>query len=435
MIFLLFRKLNMRFEFAFILFCFITLSCSCQDKENLFVGSDFDKELIVTEPLPVYFDLRNGERLGPVKSQPTGACWASAAMSSVESFWRTSNYSDEILSDINLKLFHGFDSTRNVNGNHFMATAYFTRGSGPVIKNSATDSLYLAVPELPAFITAARFLPDSAPLIKKTIMDYGAVWTMMYFRRNEFDTISNIWYTHTKRINHVVILTGWNDTMQTSTGKGCWIVQNSLGNKFGEKGFFYVPYSDPNILQYNAVWPDWNQWDPDDGISYYDTLGAVSQYGFDDTVCYGLIKFTAPYDIEISVIGTSVSLPGTRIYGEIYENFDTASKLLSGLKGVTTGYNCRFAGYYTLDLVKPLKIKKNKDFYVMMQYSHPADTLPVPVEKFLSGYADPEITSNKCWINPDIKKWPASWYPCGTDSPFPGLKFDLCIRVYWKRSE
>lgn len=422
----------MRIEFAFILFCFITLSCSCQDKVNHFIGSDFDNKLIVTEPLPVYFDLRNSDRLGPVKFQPTGACWASAAMSSVESFWRTSNYSDEILSDINLKLFHGFDSTRNVNGNHYMATAYFTRGSGPLVKNFNADSVRTINPKIPALITAARFLPDSARLIKKTIMEFGAVWTMMYFRRNEFDTISNIWYTQTKRINHVVILTGWNDTMQTEAGQGCWIVQNSLGAKFGEGGFFYIPYSDPNILEHNAVWPDWIQRDSDDGISFYDTLGAISKYGFEDTVCYGLVKFTAPHDFEITSVGTHVSLPGTRIYAEIFENFDIASKLLSGLKSVTTGHNCRFAGYYTVDLVKPLRVKKNEDFYIMMRYSHPTDTMPVPVEKTMPGYADPHITSGKCWINPDVKKWPASWYSCGMDSHYPGLKFDLCIRVYWK---
>lgn len=407
--------------------------CSAQEGSKISSLSDFDQKLVVIEPLPVYFDLRNTGRLSPVRTQPAGACWASATMSSVESFWRTSGFSEEVLSDINLKLFHGYDSVRNGYGNHFMATAYFTRGSGPLIKDPVTDSISSLHPELTALNTGARFLPDSAGLIKQTIMDFGAVWSMMYFRKELFDTVSNIWHTQVSKINHVINLIGWNDTLQTATGRGCWIAQNSLGKKFGEDGFFYIPYSDPNILQYNAVWPEWIPWDWNRGMCYYDTLGRTENYGFDDTVCYGLVKFSAPGDIIITGVGTHIGLPGTYIRTEIFQEFDTASKTLYGQVSASQAQQCRFAGYYSLELPQTVTFKKSEDFYVMMQYSHPSDTIPLPVERFIPDYADPDITANKCWVNPDFLKWPETWYPCGQDSPYRGLQFDLCIRVYFRK--
>jgi len=399
------------------------------------LGLDFDNIFSAESTLPVCFDLRGTNRLSPVRTQPTGACWASAAMSSVESFWRTKGFSNQILSDLNLNLYHGFDSIRNGYGNHFMATAYLTRGSGPVIKSSRTDSLKSNIPGLPVLNVGARFLPNNAPLIKQIIKDYGAVWSMMYFRKPHFDTITDIWYTEIRNINHVIDLVGWNDTMQTKTGEGCWIAQNSLGRNFGDEGFFYIPYSDPNILQYNAVWQEWIPWHQDNGLLYYDTLGSTSNYGFNDTVCYGLVKFTAPCKMKIDRFGSYISLPGTIIRAEVYEHFDTTLKTLTGLIGSANEMTCRFAGYYTIKLLKEVEIKQNRDFYVMMQYSHPTDTMPLPVEKSIAGYSHPHLTSGRCWVNPDIVKWSRTWYPCGTTSLYSGLRFDLCIRVYYRKAD
>lgn len=408
----------------------LSYACNSQSKPGGIAGRTFDERVIVKPDQPVYYDLRNRNRLSPVRTQPAGGCWASAVMSSVESSWRSQKYSQEILSDVNLLLYHGYDPGRNGYGNHFMATAYLTRGSGPVIQNPATDSLQYTLTPFPELNIEACYLPDSASLIKQTIMDFGSVWSMMYFRKELFDTTSNIWYTPVKKINHVVNLVGWNDTLQSKEGRGCWIAQNSLGNKFGENGFFYIPYSDPNILEYNAVWTYWMSWDDGNQLYYYDTLGSTERYGFDDTVCYGLVKFTATDNIRIHRIGTPISLAQTEIRAELYLEFDTTAKILSGPLSTTASRHCRFAGYYSVELTNPVVIKENSDFYVLMQYSHPVDTMLLPVERFVKDYADPDITTGKCWVNPDLKKYPNTWYPCGEASPYPGLLFDLCIRVY-----
>ncbi len=391
---------------------------------------DFDQQIILPKQLPEYYNLRNTGRLGDVKTQPNGGCWASASIGSVESFRRTFRYGNETLSDINLKLFHGFVPERNSNGNHYMATAYFSRRSGPLIKSPETDSVCFSAPRTDQYITQARYLPNDPEIIKKTIMDYGAVYSMMHFRRIDLDTLTNILYTETKKINHAVILVGWNDNLPTKKGRGAWIAQNSLGTDFGDKGFFYIPYRDPNILQYNAIWPDWIPYEENTNIYYYDTLGSYHSYGFRDTICYGLVKYTAEQDLIITKIATHINTAGSSCYAEVYDSFDTLAKKLSGLLAHTEETQCRFAGYYTIDLKNPVEINIGNDFFVMMKYTTLTDTLPLPVETFIQGYSKPHITAKSCWINPDYEKWPTTWYECGLESKWTTLNFDLCIRVY-----
>lgn len=391
---------------------------------------DFDKNLFNRKDLPEVFDLRKFDRLGTIKTQPAGGCWASSAMGSVESFRKSTGLEDKVFSDIHLKLFHGFDSLRSTSGNHYMATAYFSRGNGPLIKNPVTDSIFNPQPEIYTYITDARYLPNDPNIVKQIIMDYGAVYSMMYFRPQYTDSTTHVFYTPSEKINHAIMLIGWNDTLKTNVGAGVWIAQNSLGPNFGEDGFFYIPYQDPNILKYNAVWPEWMNYHKNVKLYYYDTLGSYNSYGFRDTICYGLVKYVSEEDIQLKKIGTCVNFGSSKIYGEVFQNFDTVSKKLSGYLGNVDITLCRFAGYYTLELNQEIHIQKGEDFYIMMQYTTPYDTLPLPVETFIENYSDPHIVEGKCWINPNYEKWPTTWYECGTGSKYSTLNFDLCIKAY-----
>ena len=413
-----------------IIYVLLSLGSCCFSQTEFSSSLDFDENLFNRNSLPEEFDLRDLDRLCKVKVQPTGGCWASSAIGSVESFRKSAGNIDADLSDIHLKLFHGFDSARSTSGNHYMATAYFSRGNGPVATNLKIDSVYNPQPELYKYLSDARYLPDDPNLIKQVIMDYGAVYSMMYFRRKYTDTITHVFYTPFEKINHAVMLVGWNNNFSTNVGKGVWIAQNSLGRSFGDNGFFYIPYQDPNILTFNAVWPKWMDYNKHAKIYYYDTLGSFNSYGFRDTVCYGLVKFEADEDVLIDRIGTSINLGSSNIYAEIFNNFDTIQKKLSGYLGNIDHYHCRFPGYYSLPLNQDVNINKGDDFYILMRYVTPNDTLPLPVETFIEGYSNPHIVKDKCWINPNYQKWPTTWYKCGPNSKYSTLNFDLCIKVY-----
>ena len=409
----------------------VLLLCGyCFTQVQYFAQAGFDKNLFNRDTLPVVFDLRDYNRLSSVKVQSTGGCWASAVMASVESARKSAGLKDTILSDINLKLFHGFVPERSTNGNHQMATAYFSRGGGPVAKNPETDSIVHNFPDILYYISDARYLPDDPGIVKQAIMDYGAVYSMLFFRKTDVDSITNIFYTRKEKINHAVNLIGWNDTLSTNFGKGVWIAQNSLGTRFGDSGFFYIPFQDKNIATINAIWPKWIDADPDARLYYYDTLGSYYSYGFRDTVCYGLVKYVADENILLTKTGTSVNFDNTSVYAEVYSEFDTSSKTLSGYLGNTDSVYCRFSGYYTLDVNRQIEISKGDDFYIMMRYVTPDDTLPLPVETAVEGYSSPHIVRDRCWINPDYEKWPSTWYECGAGSRYPALNFDLCIKAF-----
>lgn len=42
--------------------------------------------------------------------------------------------------------------------------------------------------------------------------------------------------------NHMVVLVGWNDTDKIDGQTGYWIMRNSWGSKWGDKGYAYIPY-------------------------------------------------------------------------------------------------------------------------------------------------------------------------------------------------
>jgi len=55
------------------------------------------------------------------------------------------------------------------------------------------------------------------------------------FKTNEVDR---------PEVNHAVVLVGWNDNVGTN---GAWILRNSWGTNWGEKGYMYIGYGISNV--------------------------------------------------------------------------------------------------------------------------------------------------------------------------------------------
>jgi hypothetical protein len=393
-------------------------------------AGDYDEEVVKATVLPPVFDLRTTGRITSIHLQPSSGCWASAAMTCLETAWKTAGFGDFTLSDNHLKNCHGFLAKRGLYGNPWTVTAYFTNGMGPVLRNGA-DTGCAGPAEPVAVITGARYLPRDPLVIKNSILNFGAVFSMMYYRDAWLDPVLHTYcYQVNSDVNHVVALVGWNDTLTTAGGRGAWIAQNSRGNKWADRGFFYVSYADSGILRYNAAWPSWMPYDDKVKICYYDTMGSYRSFGYRDSVCCGLVKFTAGEDVEIFRVGTCIAHPKTRISGKIYASFDPSKKIPGTVLADIRPVVCRFAGYYSFDLDKPVSVGRGSDFYVMLRYVSPADTTPLPIETFVPAYARPHITSGKCWVNPDQEKWPSAWYEAGAASPWRNYDFDLCIKAY-----
>lgn len=388
--------------------------------------------------LPLVYDMRETPWLTSVKTQSNGGCWAYSVMGAVESRWLMLGMETYNLSDNNLKYCHKYLPERSTNGNHWMATSYFARRSGPFHESEDPFPGGTTGPEncpndlTPLFyIHQSRYTPPlDKDFTKQSVLEFGPLWTLMYYSPSYFNTTSNTYfYGGTHAVNHAGIIVGWNDTLQTAGGTGAWIVKNTYGAGWGEAGYYYVSYFDSQFLQYNGYWPDVMEHETDVHLYQYDEIGGYWGVGFGNAVGYGLVKFEGAAGLtEITKIGTFVLDAGSGVEIKIFEQFDGQ---LSGLLFTMDEVICDLPGYYTFDLDSTIFIPEGKEFFVQIKYDskNPANKWPIAVEDTIATYSKPHIETGKFWVAPNPEIWPTAWYQAGHGTT---LSYDLCIKAYSK---
>jgi C1A family cysteine protease/PKD repeat protein len=398
------------------------------------------------QALPSKYDLRDYNWVSPVKDQGSvGACMSFSTIGAVESVWMKLGYATPDLSEHNLATCHGFEWTINDGGNFSMAAAYLTRLSGPVTEASDPYNQYIASCKttglvIPAYSPLTSWLPNDINIIKKAVLDYGAVSAAIYTGGNYMNLYYNtsdytFYYNGTTVPDHAVLIVGWDDNKVVTGGKnspsgsvGAWIVKNSWGTNWGDDGYFYVSYEDSRFLSSAAIYPVREDLSEIDTLYMFDRLGATSSYGYQEETGYGLVKFTSPQPNFIRKIGTFVLSSGSIVDIEIYDDFQGDS-LLTNL--IASSYNniVKFPGYATFDV--PVLV--NGDYYVKIKYFSPDNLYPVPAETKISfqgeDYALPHIQpSGSYWISRTGEKW------AEMGSDIQDGEADLCIRAYADRS-
>lgn len=396
--------------------------------------------------LPQKYDLRDYDWVSPVKDQgAAGACMSFSTMGAIESTWMKLGYGTYDLSEHNLATCHGFELGINDGGDFSMASAYLTRLSGPVTEasdpyNASVDNCKSTGLVIPAYTPETSWLPNDINIIKKAVMDYGAVSASIYTGGNWMfhfynETDNTFYYNETTSPDHAVLIVGWDDNKAVTGGDkspkgtvGAWIVKNSWSTDWGDEGYFYVSYNDSRFLSDAAIYPVRSELNEIDTLYMYDDLGATSSYGYQDESGYGLVKFSAPTSNFVRKIGTFALSSGSIIDIEIYDDFQ-GDTLLTNL--IASSYNniVKFPGYYTFDI--PAKV--DGDYYVKVKYFSPDNLYPVPSETKISfqgdDYALPFIEkSGTYWISHSGDNWSE------LGSNIKDSQADLCIRAYADRS-
>ncbi len=406
-------------------------------KMNTNLLSKTKKDGIMADP-PASYDLRDYGRLTSVKNQgDCGSCWTFASFGSMESTALTFGLGTYDGSEQNMKNCHGYLLGHCSGGNEEMATAYLTRRTTPSYNGSPlleTDDGYnilvsaCSAGHTPMIsITEAWFLPvNDDDLIKNLIMEYGALFSGMYFDGPYFNsTYNTYYYSGAADPNHGVTLVGWDDnkSIPGAPGNGAWIIKNSWGSGWGENGYFYVSYYDSKINYSLALWPDAGYYYSDAELYHYDELGYIGSIGYGSNTGYGLAKFTASGTQALTKISSFVPGAGAQLEIRVYDTFQGGS--LSDELASITGITCDYAGYYTFDLSEYIELCTGDDFYVMIRYNTPSHNFPIPAEYDYTDYSDADIESGVCWISSNG----SVWTPIGTGT---GIEYDLCIRAYAK---
>jgi C1A family cysteine protease len=382
--------------------------------------------------LPERFDLRSAGNGGSsllttVKNQGNcGSCWSFAVMGAIEGYALKSGLGWFDLSENNLKECHGFVNSPCQGGNTTMATAYLANSHGPI---SEADDPYVDIEKgctqglvYQFQATKMMYLPKNSEQIKQAIMDYGALYTTMYYKSDYFRSANyTYYYNGSEGINHAVLIAGWDDTKSTSGGTGAWIVRNSWGPTWGQDGFFYVSYNDTrfnsNIMAIGGISAKLQN----QRTFSYNEAGWISAIGYGENSAYGLVKFSSgTKGCTLKSVGSFIPSGGSVIGFELYSSFN--GNTLSGLIGKVSNQNIDLPGYHSFLLDSPIIIAPNSTFFVKAFYNTPDYKFPIPFEKVYEGFVNPRIESGKCWISYSGTEWTA----LGSDTPYP---YDLCVHV------
>ncbi|WKY47395.1 lectin like domain-containing protein [Eubacteriaceae bacterium ES3] len=353
-----------------------------------------------SQTLPESYDLRDYGLTAPVGNQnPWGACWTFATMGSLESYLKQEMATEVDLSKNNLVWNNGFDySQPATGGNYLMATAYLARYSGPV---SEENDPYLSASQQglsPLYhIQTVQEIYGDSTAIKEAILNGGAVGTFIYSETGNSDYYNPqtyaYYYNGSQAISHAVQIVGWDDNYDknnfatTPEGNGAWIIQNSYGEDFGDGGFFYISYYDSNVGNEVAVFHNAESTDNYDRSYQYDYLGCISTRGYGLQNAWGANIFTASDAEELDAVSTYAAAPNMTFEISIYTDLTDAADPTSGTLQTTQTASYDLVGYYTVALDNPITLAAFESFSVVIKYTNPWSTMPIPVEEPLPYYS------------------------------------------------
>ncbi|MDD3268606.1 MAG: lectin like domain-containing protein [Syntrophomonadaceae bacterium] len=371
------------------------------------------------------FDLRKEGKLSPIQDQgAAGTCWAFATYGSLESYllpqqeWNFSENNMKNLMSENCP--EGYDRQPDGGGNQFISTAYLARWNGPVLEaEDPYDAFNASCSEYNPrkHIQQAVYIPDRNGAldnnnIKKALVNYGAVFTSMFYDDASYNPDNySYYYRGTSFSNHAICLVGWDDNYDRNkfinppAGKGAYIGRNSWGSSWGDKGYFYISYYDSRIGSNNVLFN--NAEDPNNyGVVHqYDPLGWVASAGYNSPSAWFGNVFTAENKETLAAVSWYVGSPNADYQLMVYTNPQNGNPR-SGVRVKNLSGVIAEPGYYTKVFKKPYTLSKDLKFSVLVRLTTPGYNYPIPLEMAIPGYSSKASSSQgQSFISRNGRNW------------------------------
>jgi len=352
----------------------------------------------VSQP-PASFDWRTQGKVTPVKDQGNcGSCYAFASIANIESRLLIDGAGAYDFSENNAKECNWYH--RSCYGGSYFVVMNLLSKTGAV---DESDDPYIPSytncdPTCPYQITpldwriiCGNVVPPE-DVLKSYIQTYGPIYTTMnagcydewFDEFTNYDGSYTLYYVGTEDPNHAVLIVGWDDSLVHAGGTGGWIVKNSWGTEWGgtcgyglEKGYFTIAYGSANIGMYSSFLYDWQYYDNNGNIWYYDEGGWTTGWGpvGGGTTFWGLCRFIPQSDTYVTRVEFWTNDVTTDIDVYIYDGFDGMTP--SNLRAHKLNINFPAPGYHSVALDSPLAVTSGDDVIAVVKFTNSSWEYPV----------------------------------------------------------
>ncbi len=394
--------------------------------------------------LPTSYDPRQTGEDIPIRDQEdTGACWAFAAIRSLEMSslkkemvsssdadfsenhlaWYTYNdytedagestYGDSIkilqrkeASGKEPEEYETEDKTTayTIGGTSEIAVGILAAGTGAVYERKApfSDSATMAS----AMSTADKTLRNQSDIrltrsnqykssdieeIKEQIVEHGAVDLSMYYRESALKKNSDGSYSYYQTTydeddaNHSVTAVGFDDAYEnfsaqnTPSQPGAWLIANSYGESEGEGGYFWLSYYDPSITEIASF----------EGVKdgefsscyQYDATGWNATISCDGDIYLANVFTNGEKEQAVTDVSfyTFSENQGYEINIWKHAGNENPEEGARVYAADTVGEEAH-SGYHTVTLKKPVYVEPDERFSVVVKFKYDHTTVEAGVE-------------------------------------------------------
>ena len=278
---------------------------------------------------------------------------------------------------------------RQLGGNANLTISSYASWMGPTDESTLTydniENAGLTVDENLAYASDVAHMQNSywismqdKDIVKRLVMEHGGAqvtfrWNTSYYNYSKAayykNTNSNTW------VNHAVTIVGWDDDYSADNFKkkpdknGAWLIKNSWGDKWGDKGYFWISYEDGNIQNSTAYVFDYESKDNYKYNYQYDGAADLGRYAsYNDDHAWMSNIFTTDSDKTLKAVSFYLMSPQMEYTVQIYKNIMDKNDPTSGTPVFDTPQHGseELSGYYTVKLDKEVLLTKGESFSVVV---------------------------------------------------------------------